>query len=515
MRFTKNVMNSKFKQNRRHKCEKKGFYVGRLAKTQAKSLSLRLNFNTFQMKIKFLGAAGEVTGSKHLITTKSGKKILLDCGSFQGKGLETDALNRQPGVDAAGIDHIILTHAHIDHSGLIPMFYRNGFRGSVVCTHATRDLCAIMLADSGFIQEHDTVWFNKKRARQGLPPVEPLYTQQDAVNCMELFIGVASNRKFNIDQHIRLKFTNTGHMLGSACLSLEITEEGHTTRIAYTGDIGRPRHYLLQPPLPFQQCDYLITESTYGNRLHQDRKGAEETLLKVVRHTCVEKRGKLIIPSFAIGRTQEIVFVLNNFYNDGSLPRIPVYVDSPLAVNATEIFRMHVSELNADVQQVLKDDPDPFGFNHLHYIKDVESSKALNDNKEPCIIISASGMMEAGRIKHHLANSIENPRNSVLVVGYCSPNTLGARIIERQKEISIFGKIHALHAEVFQIDAFSGHGDYEEMKHYLQCQDKTKLKKVFLVHGDADASEAYRKVLEQDGFQHVEIPAKGEEFKVY
>ncbi len=458
------------------------------------------------MNIQFLGAAGEVTGSKHLITTDHGKKILLDCGSFQGKGLETDSMNRNPGIDPARIDHIILTHAHIDHSGLIPYFYKHGFRGSVLCTHATRDLCAIMLADSGFIQEHDTVWFNKKRTRQGLPPVEPLYTQKDAQLCMELFIGISVNRKFQIDGHTRIKFTNTGHMLGSAAVSIELSYPEKTTRIAYTGDIGRPNHYLLQPPRAFPQCDYLITESTYGNRLHHDRKGAEQMLLEVVRYTCVEKRGKLIIPSFAIGRTQEIVFVLNNFYNEGLLPRIPVYVDSPLAVNATEIFRMHMGELNEDVQQVIENDPDPFGFNTLHYIKELNDSKALNDTKEPCIIISASGMAEAGRIKHHLANSVENPKNSVLMVGYCSPNTLGARIIEQRPVISIFGKEFQLRADVYRIDAFSGHGDYEEMRQYLQCQRKNEVKKVFLVHGDSDALAAYQKVLERDGFAKVVVP---------
>ena len=235
-------------------------------------------------------------------------------------------------------------------------------------------------------------------------------------------------------------------------------------------------------------------------------------LLEVVRHTCVEKRGKLIIPSFAIGRTQEIVYVLNNFYNDGSLPRIPVYVDSPLAVNATSIFRMHLNELNDEVQQLIDTDPDPFGFNTLHYIKDLNESKALNETKEPCIIISASGMAEAGRIKHHLANSVDNPRNSVLMVGYCSPNTLGARIIERNPVISIFGKEHQLKAEVFQIDAFSGHGDYEEMRQYLQCQSKTKVKKVFLVHGDTGALNAYKEVLRKDGFDDVYIPLPGQSF---
>lgn len=462
------------------------------------------------MKIQFLGAAREVTGSKHLITTKYGKKLLLDCGAFQGKGLQTDTQNRNPGINPADIDHIILTHAHIDHSGLIPYFYKNGFRGSVICTHATRDLCAIMLADSGFIQEHDTLWFNKKRARQGLPPVDPLYTKNDAINCMELFIGVAYNRKFYIDNNIKVKFTNTGHMLGSAVVTIEIEEFGMMTRLGYTGDIGRPSHYLLRPPKAFPHCDYLITESTYGNRLHQDKQDTEEELLRIVTETCVEKKGRLIIPSFAIGRAQEIVFVLNNFYNQGRLPRIPVYVDSPLAVNATDIFRMHLESMNDEVQEVLENDPDPFGFNTLHYIKNVEDSKKLNDKKEPCIIISASGMMEAGRIKHHLANNISNPNNAVLAVGYCAPSTLGARILRGEEEISIFGVKHNVRAKIYSIDSFSGHGDYNEMKNYLQCQDKSKLKKVFLVHGEYAAAEAYQKVLLQDGFKNVVIPESGE-----
>ncbi|NTW26418.1 MAG: MBL fold metallo-hydrolase, partial [Lentimicrobium sp.] len=363
------------------------------------------------MKLQFLGAAREVTGSKHLITTAHGKKILLDCGIYQGKGLETDAMNRNIGVLPHEIDHIILSHGHIDHSGLIPYFYRKGFRGSVVCTNATRDLCAIMLPDSGHIQESDTERFNKKRAHQGLPAVEPLYTKEDAVKCMELFIGIPYNRKFNIDQDTRLKITNTGHMLGSGVINLEITENGKVTRLAYTGDIGRPENRILRSPDPFPQCDYLITESTYGDRLHPKLQIAEDELLRVVKETCVDRGGKVIIPSFAIGRTQEIVHVLNNYYNEGLLPKINIYVDSPLAVNATEIFRIHPECFNEDVLEVMEKDPDPFGFSTLHYIKLADDSKRLNELKKPCIIISASGMMEAGRIKHHLANNISNAKN--------------------------------------------------------------------------------------------------------
>jgi len=465
-----------------------------------------------RMKIQFLGAAGEVTGSKHLITTEHGRKILFDCGSFQGKGLETDQLNRELNFEPESLDHIILTHAHIDHSGLIPYYYRQGFRGSVICTHATRDLCAIMLADSGFIQEHDTHWFNKKRARQGLPPVEPIYTQKDAQHCMELFIGVAPNRKFRIDNNLKVKFTNSGHMLGSAVVTLEVDEMGSMTRIGYTGDIGRPENYLLRPPDAFPQCDYLLTESTYGDRLHQDKKGAESELLRIVNYTCVEKKGKLIIPSFAIGRTQEVVYLLNNFYNEGKLPRIPIYVDSPLAVNATDIFRMHTDQFNEEVQHVMVNDPDPFGFGTLRYIKNVNDSKKLNSSKEPCVIISASGMMEAGRVKHHLANNLDNPANSVLAVGYCAPRTLGARILSGEKNISIFGNPHHIKADIFKIDAFSGHGDYKEMSDYLECQQPDKIKKLFLVHGDEEARKHYLKILKKKGFNNIVLPAHQEEF---
>ena len=467
------------------------------------------------MKIKFIGAAREVTGSKHLITTNEGKLILLDCGMFQGKGMETDAMNRNLMFDPATIDYLILSHAHIDHSGLIPYMYKLGFRGSVVCTNATRDLCSIMLADSGHIQELDNKWFNKKRINQGLPTVEPIYGQTESEKCMELFIGVAYNRRFYINDKINVKFTNTGHMLGSAVVNLELLENGKKVHLAFTGDIGRPHNRIIQPPIAFPQCDYLITESTYGNRLHPADKESEEDLLKIVVETCVNKGGKLIIPSFSIGRTQEIVFVLNNFYNEGKLPKIEVFVDSPLSVNATEIFRMHPECMNNDVKQVMKFDDDPFGFNSLHYIKNVDESKALNDYHEPCIIISSSGMLEAGRIKHHVANNIDNPRNTILIVGYCSPRSLGARIQEPGlREVSIFGNYHAVNARIAKIEAFSGHGDYNEMKAFLSCQDPKKIKKTFLVHGEYEVQQFYQKELENVGFHDIEIPEAGVEFEL-
>lgn len=466
------------------------------------------------MKIKFIGAAREVTGSKHLITTDSGKRILLDCGMFQGKGLETDSMNRDLMFDPSLIDHIILTHAHIDHAGLIPYVYKLGFRGSVICTNATRDLCAIMLADSAFIQEHDTITFNKRRAKKGLPQVTPIYGQEDAKECMKLFIGVPNEMKFRIDDNIKVKFTNTGHMLGSGVANIEITEKGLTKKIAYTGDIGRPVDQILAPPAVFPQADILITESTYGDRLHQDSKEAEEELLNIVIDTCVRKGGKLIIPAFSVGRTQEIVFSLNNFFNAGRLPKIDIFVDSPLAVNATTVFRMHPECFNRNFTDVLEKDPDPFGFDNLFYINRVEDSKKLNDHKNPCVIISASGMMEAGRVKHHLANNISDSKNTILIVGYCAPTTLGAKIGRGDKEVSIFGEIHPVNAEVKKIESFSGHADYKELIGFITCQDKNALSKVFIVHGEYETQKKYISTLLNEGFKNVEAPAKGQEIEI-
>jgi len=466
------------------------------------------------MKLKFLGAAREVTGSKTLVTTDSGKRILLDCGMFQGKGLETDGMNRDLGFDPSVVDHILLTHAHIDHSGLIPYAYKMGFRGSIVCSNATRDLCSIMLADTAFIQEHDTKIFNKRRIKKGLPLVTPIFTQEDAKECMALFIGVPNEMNFRIDDRIKVKFTNTGHMLGSGVANLTITENGHTTKLAYTGDIGRPTSRILAPPKPFPQADILITESTYGDRLHKDFISADEELLKTVIHTCVEKGGKLIIPSFSVGRTQEIVYSLNNFFNQGKLPRVEIFVDSPLAVNATTIFRMHPECFNKEILQIMEADSDPFGFNSLTYITRQEDSKALNDYKKPCIIISASGMMEAGRIKHHLANNISNPQNTILVVGYCSPATLGARIARGDKEVSIFGTVYRVNAEVNSIDSFSGHGDYKEMMNFLSCQNLSQLQRTFLVHGEYQTQVNYSAKLQEAGFANIQIPSMRQEFTI-
>jgi metallo-beta-lactamase family protein len=475
----------------------------------------QLSVKTYKiMEIKFLGAAREVTGSKHLISTAHGKKILLDCGMYQGKGMETDVLNRQLGFDPVYIDHVILSHAHIDHAGLIPYIYKLGFRGSVISTNATRDLCSFMLADSGNIQEHDTITYNKKRAKRGQPLVEPLYTKTDAIECMKLFIGVPYNRKFTIDPYTKVKFTNTGHLLGSGVINLEITENKVVKKIAYTGDIGRPWNRILRSPDPFPQTDVLITESTYGDRLHADRAQADQELLDIVTDTCVRKKGKLIIPSFAVGRTQELVYSLNNLFNEGKLPLVDIYVDSPLAMNVTNVFRLHPECFNKNILDVMDNDPDPFGFNSLFYIQSSEESKKLNNIKKPCIIISASGMMEAGRIKHHLANNISNPNNTILVVGYCSPTTLGAKIIRGEKVVSIHGNQYMVNAEIRRLESFSGHGDFKEMIDFLNCQNKGLIKQIAIVHGEYETQQNYKTTMEAEGFTNITIPAVGDYIEV-
>jgi metallo-beta-lactamase family protein len=331
---------------------------------------------------------------------------------------------------------------------------------------------------------------------------------------MGLFIGVPNEMKFRIDNNIKVRFTSTGHMLGAGVANIEINENGKITKIAYTGDIGRPVDQILSAPQPFPQADILITESTYGDRLHDDVKNAEDELLNILVDTCVRKQGKLIIPAFSVGRTQEIVFSLNNFFNAGRLPKVDVFVDSPLAVNATTVFRMHPECFNKNFADVLEKDPDPFGFDNLYYINKVEDSKKLNDHKNPCVIISASGMMEAGRIKHHLANNISDPKNTILIVGYCAPTTLGARIGRGDKQVSIFGTVYNVKAEVKKLESFSGHGDYKELISFISCQDKKSLSKIFIVHGEYETQKKYVATLTTEGFMNIEIPAKGQEFEI-
>ena len=466
------------------------------------------------MQIQFFGAVRTVTGSKHLITTSSGKNILLDCGFFQGRGADTDSLNRTFLFDPKSIDYLILSHAHIDHSGNIPNLVKQGFKGPIICTPATKDLCNIMLADSAHIQEHDLAFLNKRRQKRGQAPLKPLYDILDAEKCMKQFVGINYNTKYTVCEGVTVQFTDSGHILGAAAVNLEITENNTTKRLCFTGDIVRYKNSILKDPEPFPQVDYLIAESTYGDRLHTDISYSEQQLFNVVFDTCVTKKGKIIIPAFSLGRTQELVFALDKMEAKKMLPRITVYVDSPLSVNATGIMRNHPECFNEGILKYMKTNSNPFGFDNLIYIQDVESSKHLNDSKEPCIIISASGMADAGRVKHHIANNVSNPNNTILMVGYAEPSSLGGKLRNGQKKIRIFGEEHEVKANVVIMDSYSAHGDYNEMITYLSCQDKNKLKKIFLVHGDYETQIHYKEKLLAAGFNNISIPAQGDKVEL-
>lgn len=459
------------------------------------------------MKISFHGAAQTVTGSKHLLSLNSGKNILLDCGMFQGLGSETFMRNTDFGFDISQLDAIILSHAHIDHSGLIPLIVKKGFRGKIYATQATFDLCKIMLPDSGFIQEADARFVNKRKRKQGKEDIVPLYTKEDAEYALNFFFPLAYNTPHALDKHSHFIFTNNGHILGSAAVTITEKAGGVQTVFTYTSDIGRYNTTLMKNPESFPQSDFIVCESTYGNRLHDTQVHAEQKLLDVVLQTCVEKKGKLIIPSFSLGRTQEIVFTLNKLQLHGLLPRVPIYVDSPLSTDATEVMRKYIHLLNDTVQEFTQSRSDPFGFNCLRYITDKKESQALNTSSQPCIIISASGMAEAGRAKHHIMHAISHPQHTILLVGYAEPNSLAGRLRNGADEVSIFGESFKVKCAVKVLDAFSAHADYKEIERYLKCQQADKVRMLFLVHGNKDAQEHMKEYLKRKGFSTIVIPS--------
>jgi metallo-beta-lactamase family protein len=460
------------------------------------------------MKIAFHGAARTVTGSKHLLTLKNGKKILLDCGLFQGLAKETDEMNREWGFDPSTVDILVLSHAHIDHSGLIPRLVKDGFRGPIYCTPATKDVSGLLLDDSAEIQENEIKYQNKHRKARGKPLLQPLYTKEDAESCYPLFEAQEYNEWFPITDGVEVQFTDAGHIIGSACVHLRITEDGEQRQMTFSGDLGRYRDVILRSPATFPQADYIILESTYGNSLHDDVHTSVDHLLEWVERTCIKKRGKLIIPAFSLGRTQEILYALNQLDLENRLPKVPYYLDSPLSIDLTHLIKRHKQYFNKTIQKVLETDSDPFHFNGLKYIEDVEQSKLLNYDNTPCVIISASGMAEAGRVKHHVKNNIGNSRNGILLTGYCEPHSLGGRLLAGAREVSIFGIPHEVLAEVGVIKSMSAHGDYEDMFQWLACQDPRQVRKLFLVHGDYDEQQAFQARLNKKGFTDVEIPER-------
>ena len=469
------------------------------------------------MQIKFCGAARNVTGSCHLVTLDSGYRILLDCGMFQGGGDDDDISNRTWHFEPSSVDCLILSHAHIDHTGRVPLLVKEGFKGDIHSTHATRSLCSIMLLDSAKIQEGDAEWTNKrilekkkKNKQYAKALVEPLYTKEDVGMTMSLFTSYSYDRWNKIHDQVEICFRDQGHILGSASVTLRITEGSKKTTLGFTGDIGRPDRPILRDPAQMPEVDYLICESTYGDKEHESKPEQSEMLLRIMKETCIDQGGKLIIPAFSIGRTQEIIYMMDQMQTKGLLPKVPVYVDSPLAINATQIYGSHPECFDNDLNEYLLIDSDPFGFNSLEYVREVERSKWLNTDPNPCVIISASGMMNAGRIRHHMFHNLENPNSTFLMVGYCSPMTSGGALKSGAKQIRIQGETLEVKAAIKSMDSFSAHADRKEMVTTLSNQ-KSRVKKIFLVHGEYDTQQKFVTYLGENGFTQVHIPALGEE----
>lgn len=460
------------------------------------------------MKITFHGASRTVTGSKHLIETAAGKKILLDCGFFQGRRKESAEKNRNFPFDPASLSAVLLSHAHIDHSGNIPTLVKKGYKGDIFSTFATRDLCHIMLQDSGHIQESDAQYFKKRPYLKAIKPAQPLYTVEDAIATMEHFRGVNFHQSFWIHRDVQATFYVAGHVLGSALTLLTIKEDNKIVKIGFTGDLGRKGLPILKDPEHFTDLDYLVMESTYGDRLHEPIEDSTKELAKAINRT-VKRGGKIIIPAFSLERTQELVYDLHLLSKNKQIPEIPVFIDSPLSTNITQIFKMHPECYDKKTHKEFARE-NPFGFGELRYTHSADESKKLNEIRQPCIIISASGMCEAGRIRHHLRNNITDPKNTILIVGFMAENTLGRKIVDKHRFIKIFDKMYPLRAEVTVLNSFSAHADRDELLNFVK--PIKNLKKVFVVHGEEGQSMALANTLREWKKFDVEVPYEGDSF---
>jgi metallo-beta-lactamase family protein len=468
------------------------------------------------MRITFYGAARTVTGSQHLIQV-NGQRILLDCGLYQGRRADAYERNLHLPFDARTVDVMVLSHAHIDHSGNIPNLVKSGFRGEIICTFATRDLCATMLLDSAFIQERDIEYVNKRRRKRGEDPVEPLYTRQDALNSLQYFTAQSYNRPRSIAPGVTLTLLDAGHMLGSAIVMLDIEDrDSHSdVRLVFSGDLGRKGIPIIRDPQKVESADILILESTYGNRLHPPYADGNKELERIINET-YQRGGKVIVPAFAVGRTQQLVYSLHQLAEAGDIPNLPIYVDSPLAIDATAIFRLHPEVYDHEILDFMMGEDgrrDPFEFGELRYTRQVEESKKLNFLREPAIIISASGMAESGRILHHLKNNIEDPKNTVLIIGWQAENTLGRKLVEREPVVKIFGEPYQNNAHCEVINGFSGHADHDELLDWVGAM-RDKPKRTFLVHGEEEAALALSDDLHETFHIDTEVPEWKQSYQV-
>ncbi len=463
------------------------------------------------MQIQFCGGAQTVTGSQMLISV-NGKKLLYECGLFQGRREESYKKNLNFMFDPATVDAVILSHAHIDHSGNLPNLVRKGFKGSIYATPATIELCKIMLRDSAYLQAKDLEWVNKIRRRSHHPEIEPLYSLRDVEATLDQFVGIDYDKPFTIAPQVEVVFRDAGHILGSAGIHLEINENGRTYKLGLTGDIGRPGIPLMHDPNVLRDLDLLIMETTYGNRLHESYEDVEEVVAGAIRTTAAAG-GKIIIPSFAVGRTQLLVYVLHKLFNQDRIPDMPIFVDSPMACDATEVFRHYPADLDRETRRLfLEGHEDPFGFKRLTYIHDVDGSKKLNSLAYPHVIISGSGMAEGGRILHHLRNNLENPKNLLLFVGYAAKETLARKIMDGRHEVKVFGEEHTVRCRVQVIDAFSAHADRRNLLDYVDLTPPSRLKHIFLVHGEPEQSLSLRDALRSKGYENIHYPAPGDVF---
>lgn len=464
------------------------------------------------MRLTFWGAARQVTGSMHLLETGDAR-ILLDCGMMQGHRAEANERNANLPFDAASIDAVLLSHAHIDHCGNLPTLVKKGFAGDIVGTHATNDLARIMMFDSAKIQEQDAAYLNKKHALRGQEAVVPLYTRPDAEAAVRCLAGRAYEKWFGVPgTRMQARFLEAGHILGSAVTQLEIHENGKPLRLGFSGDLGVKDKLILRDPAPAPPVDYMIMEGTYGDRLHDSPHGSEAELARIIRET-TERGGKTIIPAFALDRTQEVVYSIHRSIQSGQLTPQPVFVDSPLAMDATEIYRMHPEDFDEETVAFMERHEDPFGFRQLTYTRDVEASKAINDVPGPAIIVASNGMVEAGRILHHVKNNIEDPRNTILFVGYQANHTLGRRLLDGVKRARILGDEYIVRARIEKMDGFSAHADHDGLLDWVRPIAE-QLKGVFVVHAEPDAAEALLQGLRGLGIRNAIAPSYGQEINI-